>query len=59
MVRVVDLESLATYRCGLESRQELWILSSEEAVYPATGLLNVGRSTKVPVRAFNNTRRGT
>ena len=32
MVRVVDLKTLDPHRCGFESNQKLWILSSEEAI---------------------------
>ena len=46
MVRAVDLESLAPHRCGFESRQEVWILSCDEAIQLAYGtsvvLLHVG-----------------
>ena len=35
VVRVVDLESLAPYICGIKSRQGLWILSCEESIQPA------------------------
>ena len=32
VVRVIDLESLAPHHSGFKSRQELWILSCEEAI---------------------------
>jgi hypothetical protein len=37
VVKVVDYKSLAPHRCGLESRQGLWILSCKEAIQLAYG----------------------
>jgi hypothetical protein len=37
VVKFVDYKPLASHRCGFESRQGLWILSSEEAIQLAYG----------------------
>ena len=54
--RVVDLESLAPYRCGFPSRQGLIIIMWGS--YPASSW-NVGGSTLVPARVWYNSRRDT
>ena len=55
MDRVVDLESLAPHRYRFESHQGLRIF---HVSYPAR-LGNVGGSTQLPARTWNNARRGT
>jgi hypothetical protein len=37
VVKVVDFKPLAPHLCWFESRQELWILSCEEAIQLAYG----------------------
>jgi hypothetical protein len=39
VVKVVDFKQLAPHRCGFESRQGLWIVSSEEAIQLDHGML--------------------
>jgi hypothetical protein len=56
VVKVFDLKPLAPHHCRFESRQGLWILSCEEAIQLVR---NVDGSTQVPVRAWNNARKGT
>jgi hypothetical protein len=52
LVKVVDFKPLALHCCGFESRQELWILSGEENI-------QLDYETSVPVRDWNNARKGT